>query len=142
MRGSRLDLVLFALVFATPVRAAGLEISGGWFRAMPAHLPAAGYFTLHNATPRTVSLTGAKAPGCAMLMLHKSTMVGGMSSMSEVTHIDVAPGAGVSFAPGGYHLMCMGPSLVVGTDEPVTLTFSDGGMASAKFAVRNASGAQ
>jgi copper(I)-binding protein len=77
-----------------------------------------------------------------MLMLHVSENKGGMSAMHEVTGVDVAPGAKISFAPGGYHLMCMGakPAIRPGAKVPVTLIFKSGEKLTADFDVRGAAG--
>ena len=72
-------------------------------RALPAHLPAAGYFTLHNAGKDPLALTAASSPACGMLMLHKSTQSGGMGSMEDVASVPVPAGGDIKFAPGGYH---------------------------------------
>ena len=117
-------------------------MSDAWIRALPAHLPAAGYFTLKNLGTAEVSLTGAETPACGMLMLHKSTESGGMGSMEDVASVALAPGGTVKFAPGGYHLMCMDPTGAIkpGGTVAVTLKFSDGGSTTSNFAVRNAQG--
>jgi copper(I)-binding protein len=56
--------------------------------------------------------------------------------------VDVAPGSMVSFAPGGYHLMCMDskPMLKPGSKVPVTLQFAGGASLTAQFDVRTATG--
>jgi len=109
---------------------------------MPAGIPSGGYFTLHNDTAKTVVLTGASTPGCDGMMLHKSENKGGMSSMQGVDAVDVPAGGSVSFAPGGYHLMCMDskPAITPGAKVPVTLLFKDGSKLTAQFSVRNATG--
>jgi len=63
-----------------------------------------------------------------MLMLHRSENVGGTMRMDDVSSVEVAPGATLKFAPGGYHLMCMDPSpaLKPGARVAVTLSFVDG----------------
>ena len=53
-----------------------------------------------------------------MLMLHQSTATGGMSGMDMVDQVKLAPGGKVSFAPGGYHLMCEHPKMKVGWLAP------------------------
>jgi len=133
---------LFLVLFASHANAAGITITGGWIRALPAGLPAAGYFTLRNSGDKTVLLTGAASPGCAMLMLHKSDDRSGMMKMEDVTSVEAAPGATVKFTPGSYHLMCMGPKPAIkpGGRVPVTLSFADGTSLTADFAVRNANG--
>jgi periplasmic copper chaperone A len=131
---------LAAMVLCTHADAAGPTIRNAWLRVLPAGLPAGGYFELHNGGTRTISLTGAASPGCGMLMLHKSETAGGMSRMTDVERVDAAPGQTITFAPGGYHLMCMDPKpmLKPGTHIPVTLRFADGSALTADFDVRAA----
>jgi periplasmic copper chaperone A len=127
---------------AAPPMSGHIVIGNGWFRALPAKLPAGGYFDLRNVGKQPVTLVHADSPACAMTMLHKSEQKNGVDSMSDVSSIDVPPGAGVSFAPGGYHLMCMdpGPTLKPGANVEVNFHFSDGSVATAHFPVHNASG--
>ena len=75
-------------------------------------------------------------------MLHKSENTGGTSSMADVTSVDGPAGESVSFAPGGYHLMCMQPGTAMkpGGKVKVTFTFADGKTLDTDFAVRNAAG--
>ncbi len=119
-----------------------MQVSDAWIRALPAGLPAAGYFTLHNTASKEVALTGAASPACGMLMLHKSDESNGMGSMQDVQRVTVPAGGTVKFAPGGYHLMCMNPApaLKPGASVTVTLSFSDGGKSAVPFAVKNAQG--
>jgi copper(I)-binding protein len=136
---------VFALLSATPLAAAPVAqvvVSDAWFRALPGKLPAGGYFTLHNGTKATVALSGADSAACGMLMLHKSESMGGMASMSAVLSVNVAPGATLKFAPGGYHLMCMEPrrALRRGAKIPVILLFADGREVAADFQVRGPNG--
>jgi copper(I)-binding protein len=121
---------------------ARLQLSDAWFRALPAGLPAGGYFTLHNRGTQRAVLTGAESGACGMLMLHRSSNSGGTSSMAHVTSVDVPSGGSVAFAPNGYHLMCMEPKpeMKPGGSVKVTLLFQGGGKLTANFAVRNAAG--
>jgi copper(I)-binding protein len=123
---------------AAPVQK--VTISDGWFRALPAGLPAGGYFTIHNGGTKDVSITGARSPACGMLMLHQSVNDGGMSVMAMVMSVPVPAGKSVSFSTGGYHLMCMDGKLKVGTQAPVSLRLSDGSTVTASFAVKDAKG--
>jgi hypothetical protein len=144
MTTNRIHLAAIAalgLVLCAPeAHAASASISKAWFRSLPAGVPAAGYFELRNDGDKALSLTGAASPACGMLMLHKSENMGGMEEMSMVDSIVIKPHATLSFAPGGYHLMCMQPALKIGTQVPVTLDFADGGKLSAAFTVRGAKG--
>lgn len=131
-----------ALAAVTGARAGELSISDAWFRALPAGLPAGGYFSLHNAGPVPVELVAAESAACGTLMLHQSTNEGGMSRMQDVKSITVPAGGTVAFAPGGYHLMCVNPgaAMAPGGRVPVSLVFADKSELQADFVVKGASG--
>ena len=88
------------------------------------------------------TVIGAASPACGMLMLHRSVEQGGQERMVSVTSVPVPAQGKVSFAPGGYHLMCMSPAAAMrpGRSVPVTLRFAGGGSLTASFPVRNATG--
>jgi len=143
MRMRKLPVWALALFAAAPAfGASSLEVSDAWIRAMPAGIPSGGYFTLHNASGKDVVLTGASTLACGSLMLHKSEMTGGMSSMHHVDEVGVPAGGSIAFAPGGYHLMCMQarPTIIPCAKVPVTLLFKDGSKLTVSFDVRNAAG--
>jgi periplasmic copper chaperone A len=134
-------IAALALVLCTSIaHAADAAVSKAWFRKLPAGVPAGGYFELHNDGDKALLLTSASSPACGMLMLHKSENMGGMDQMSMADSIKVDPHKTLSFAPGGYHLMCMQPSMRVGYPVPVTLEFADGSKLTATFVVRDARG--
>jgi copper(I)-binding protein len=142
LRVKPLEIAAVAFLFPACAFAGPVQVSDAWMRALPAGLPAAGYFTLHNTSPKEVALTSAASAACGMLMLHKSSEAGGMGSMQDVTSVAVPAGGTVKFAPGGYHLMCMNPgaALKPGASVTVTLGFSDGSRSEVRFAVKNAQG--
>ena len=121
---------------------AEVTVSDGWMRALPSGLPAGGYFTLHNGGEKALTLTGANSKACGMLMIHKSSKMGGMMHMESVDRLDVPAHGSVTFAPGGYHLMCMEPTAEIKPGNSVTVQFSfaDGTTVDAPFAVRTAAG--
>jgi len=135
-------MILALALIGGPALADGLSVRDAWMRAMPGKLPAAGYFTLHNAGTSEATLTGAQSPACGMLMLHKSTSENGMAGMMDMPTVSVPAGGVVKFAPGSLHLMCMDPkpTLKPGRTVPVTLQFSGGKTLAASFAVRTARG--
>jgi len=130
------------LALAAPASAASVNVTDGWFRALPGKLPAGGYFNVHNTTKNGVAILGAQSDGCSMLMMHKSSTSGGMSRMEMADKVEVPAGGKTSFAPGGLHLMCMRPTAImkIGGKVPVVLQLSDGTRVAATFAVRGASG--
>lgn len=97
---------------------------------------------MKNMGAAPVELVAAQSMACGMLMLHKTESTAGTSRMEDVKSVSVPAGGTVSFAPGGYHLMCMEPSAAMtpGKSVPVTLVFSDGNKSHADFAVKNAAG--
>jgi copper(I)-binding protein len=133
---------LAILACSVPAQAAPIAVGNAWFRWLPAHLPAGGYFELRNGRAKPVTLTAADSPDCGALMLHKSERKNGVDTMSDLSAIDIPAGGTLKFAPGGYHLMCMdpGPVMKPGANVSVRLHFADGTLVSAKFPVRNASG--
>jgi copper(I)-binding protein len=124
---------------APPGAPPGATVTQGRIQVLLPSRPAAGYFTLQNHGGTPLVLSGANAPDCQSLMLHQSTVEGGMARMAMVASVPVPPHGSISFAPGGYHLMCMQPSGVLLTragSETVTLRFADGGSVSAPFAIQ------
>ena len=119
---------------------AGVTVSNGTMRTVIPSRPAAGYFTLANDGDTDRELTGAASPGCGSVMLHKSETLNGVDSMVMVDSVPVPAHQSVTFAPGGFHLMCMSPSasLTPGSKVPVTLSFKDGGSLTSDFDVRSA----
>jgi hypothetical protein len=120
----------------------GLTVSEQWFRLIMPSLPAAGYFTLSNATATPRTLVGAASPACGALMLHQSVGKNGEERMVMISSLAVPAHGEVRFAPGGYHLMCMspGPAMKPGRSVPVTLRLADGETVEASFPVRGATG--
>ncbi|TAL82951.1 MAG: copper chaperone PCu(A)C [Beijerinckiaceae bacterium] len=120
----------------------GLSVKDGWMRTIIPSRPAAGYFTLSNTTDKQQVLVGAESPACGMLMLHQSQHKSGMEHMAMVKSVVVPAHGKVTFAPGGYHLMCTSPTkeLVKGHNVPVTLHFADKSSLTAQFAVRGVNG--
>jgi hypothetical protein len=116
----------------------GITVEKPWLRLIIKTRPAAGYFTLHNGTGAAVELTGASSSACGMLMLHQSQEVKGVEKMLPVNSVAIPAHGTISFAPGGYHLMCMSPrnAMAVGADVPVTLKFADGTDVTAQFPVK------
>jgi hypothetical protein len=116
----------------------GVTLSKPWMRMVITSRPVAGYFSVSNDSDQAHQLVGASSPDCGALMLHQSTSKGGVERMAMLKSVPVPAHGSVSFAPGGYHLMCMSPApdVKVGSLVPVTLRFEDGGTLSANFPVR------
>lgn len=141
MRPWQVSIGLAGLLLSATAHAADVTVTDAWIRALPGHLPAAGYFVLRNTGSRELYLTGASSPVCGMLLLHKSSSDNGMANMMDMDSVAIPVGGSVKFAPGGLHLMCMDPKpLKRGSLAAVTLQFSTGKAVTATFVVRNALG--
>jgi copper(I)-binding protein len=136
MQNKILSISVLSALLLGQAHAADITVTQGWFRALPSSVPSGGYFMLHNGGAKKITLKNVESPGCGTLMMHKTSKGG----MEHVMALDVAPGETLSFAPGGYHLMCMDSKLKPGTSVPVTFIFSQGAKLAANFAVRNAMG--
>lgn len=91
--------------------------------------PGAGYFTL-TADDKPRMLLAVSAPELAIRSeLHESMAGGGsMMSMKPLKQVSLSPGAAVTFAPGGKHVMFfdVSPKAKAGSQVPLTFTFADG----------------
>jgi copper(I)-binding protein len=138
-----LALAAVLALTAAPAFAAGnVSIENPWLRFIIKARPAAGYFTLKNGGDEPATLLSASSPACGMLMLHQSRQVNGVDTMRPVKSVTVPPHGTVSFAPGGYHLMCMQPqpSMQAGTSAMVTLQFEGGQSLTQSFPVKGPGG--
>jgi hypothetical protein len=130
------------MLTAFPAAAGSVSVTGAQMRFIIPARPAAGYFKLDNGTDNALSLVGAASPSCGMLMLHQSREVNGTETMRPIKSVAVPAHGAVSFAPGGYHLMCMSPAAGMASEKTVrvTLKFADGSTVATDFAVHRAGG--
>jgi len=135
--------LLAALLPCTAVQATAaqqVQASRAWIRVLPGVLPAGAYVTLRNDGGQAAQLTGAKSSSYAQVMLHQSSMSGGMSRMRGVESLAIPAHGQVVLAPAGYHLMLMHAvaPVVPGTRVRLTLEFSDGSTLPVDFLARPA----
>ena len=132
-----------AAVAATPAPA-NVRVEHAWIRWLPANLPAAGYATIVNDGDGVQRLTVVSSAAYGAVMLHRSRLAEGDSTMEMVDYLDIPAHGSVRLAPGGYHLMLMHATHPVkpGDKVPLDLHFADGTTLQVDFSVRpaNASG--
>ena len=120
----------------------GLRIDHPWIRATAAGAPtAAGYLTVTNTGGTPDRLLGGSTPAARGIEIHVTSMAGGIMRMRPVVGGLPAPaGRTVTLAPGGYHLMIVGPKQAfrVGERIPVTLRFEHAGAVKVDFHVEAA----
>ena len=128
-----------AAMSATP----SVHVEHAWIRWLPANLPAAGYATLVNDSDGVRRLTGASSPAYGSVMLHRSRLAQGDSTMEMVDHLDIPAHGSVKLAPGGYHLMLSHATHPVkpGDKVPMRLRFADGSVLQVEFSVLPANAA-
>ncbi|WP_162178278.1 copper chaperone PCu(A)C [Parvularcula oceani] len=105
----------------------GLVISNGYVRpAAPGAMATAGYATLTSEAGD--ALVSVRAPGFRAVELHTVIEEDGVSRMRPLDRLALPAGEAVSLAPGGAHLMMMGPEapLEEGGAVEVTFTFESG----------------
>ncbi|MDE1894868.1 MAG: copper chaperone PCu(A)C [Pseudomonadota bacterium] len=135
--------LLTGLLLASALHATAAEhirASHAWIRVLPGDLPAGAYVTLANDGDQAVALSGASSTAYATVMLHRSSMQGGMSRMTMVDSLAVPAHGKAVLAPAGYHLMLMQPRSPVkpGDTVQLLLKFSDGSTLPASFIARPA----
>lgn len=101
-----------------------------WARATPAGAKnGAAYVTLINNGKARDSLLSATTPVAEKVQFHSTSEEHGVSHMREMHAVEVAPGARVTFSPGGMHIMVVGlkQPLKEGQTFPLSLTFEKAG---------------
>ncbi len=128
--------------YAQPVKLGALTITSPWVRPTPPGAPsAAGYLNIVNHGSVTDRLVGATTPDAASVQVHEMSMTSnGVMKMRPVPGgLAIPPGKTVALAPGGYHLMIIGPTqeFKAGESVPVTLIFKHAGKVAVSFPVAN-----
>jgi len=118
-----------------------IVIEDTWVREAPPGARAlAGYMRIHNHSDAQLALLFANSADFERVELHVTRHDNDRMRMEQVDHVALLPGEAVEFAPGGMHLMLMGPrrELKAGDRVRIELTFSDGTATDVVFPVRDA----
>jgi len=121
-------LLILGLMLPTSALAE-LDIVDAWIKNLPPTVPVrAGYMTIHNPGAAAVGIVSIRSDAFASVEVHRSVMKDGMMHMEPVAALNIAPGATVQLAPGGYHLMMMQPLQATrpGQRIEIVLQFDDG----------------
>ena len=114
-------------------------LESAWVRAAPPGATMlAGYARVRNdcATPATI--VGAESQDFASAMVHVTSVEGDVGRMRESGELVVAAKGSLVLAPGGTHVMLMGPkrALPEGSRARIRLVLADGRKVFAEFEVR------
>jgi len=122
---------LVTAAVAHSVTVGSLELTDLWTRATPPGAPTAGgYLTIVNHGDTADRLIAVSSPIADAGQLHLMAMTNGVMTMRPVADgIEIAPGAAVTLAPGGLHIMfiTLKDMPQEGGELPVTLVFEKAG---------------
>ena len=128
-----------ALSSAAFAQSSKIEVTDAWARPPIGQARnTAAYLTLVNRGSEPDRLLGASTPVAGKAELHTTTREGDVMRMREVQNVELKPGASVSFAPGGLHVMLLDVQpLKAGSTFPLTLQFEKAGKQDVTVAVRS-----
>jgi copper(I)-binding protein len=116
-----------------------ITVTKPWIRATPRGAKVAGgYATITNMGKEPDRLVSASIPTAPEGQIHSMTMDNGVMHMARLDDgLAIAPGATVTLAPGGFHVMFVNPRTQLKEGEIVqgTLTFAKAGAIPVTFAV-------
>ncbi|MFG1465524.1 DUF1775 domain-containing protein [Xanthobacter sp. DSM 24535] len=117
-----------------------LTIEQPWSRATPGGAKVAGgYVKITNTGTLPDKLVGGSFEQAGRFEVHEMAMNNGIMTMRPVSGgLEIAPGASVMLAPGGFHMMFMDLKRPLKEGESIkgTLTFEKAGTVDVVFAVR------
>jgi len=123
-------IMLFGLLLLMPIQAvAEIMVEEAWVRLPPPIADtAAGYMTIRNHSAKDIEITGIKTAIAEHPEFHSMDMDDGMMHMKKMEKVVVPAHGGISFGPGGNHLMLIGltRALEAGEHLMITLQTSDG----------------
>jgi len=122
--------MLFGLLLLMPLQAmAEIIVEDAWVRLPPPVADtAAGYMTIRNHDGQDVEITKVTTAIAKSPEFHTMQMHDGMMHMQKMEKVVVPAHGGISFDPGGNHLMLIGLTRALETGEHlmITLETSDG----------------
>ncbi len=123
-------IILFGLLLLMPIQAlAEITVEEAWVRLPPPVADtAAAYMKIENHGDKDVEITAIETDVAASPEFHSMEMHDGMMHMQKMEKVTVPAHGGISFGPGGNHLMLIGLTRLLKTGEHlmITLKTSDG----------------
>ena len=126
-------------VAASAQQDTALVLQDAWVRALPpTQSNTAAYVTVTNTAGTAVTITGGSVDFANTVEIHTTREIDGYMRMEQLPGLTVAPGATVSLAPGGTHLMLLELSRmpVAGESTRICLDLASGDTACTDAAVR------
>lgn len=107
-----------------------LHVAHGWARASLGQNPnSAAYITIHNPTAEADRVLAVSCEAAERCEIHNHMKVDNVMTMRKVAALEIAPGAHLTFKPGGLHVMMFGlkAPLQAGESTKLILTFEKAG---------------
>jgi len=108
-----------------PAHASGatgpLRLRDGWARAADSGATGGAYLVLENRDTAAVTLTGVTTAAAAAAEVHETMVHDGVAHMMPHAAVAIAPGATLTMAPGGMHLMLVGMRRAVTAGDTVAV---------------------
>ncbi|MBZ0087279.1 MAG: copper chaperone PCu(A)C [Thermomonas sp.] len=137
-------LALLLSAFAAIAAEGGIRVESAWARATPPVAPvAAAYLVVINDGDTPDRLLRIDSGIARRIEMHRTANENGVMRMRPIEGGAVIPARGrLEFAPGGNHLMLIGPvrPLVAGETFEATLVFERAGPRKVRFEVRGMDG--
>jgi hypothetical protein len=140
-KNSLQTVVLTGLWIGSACADPALVVRDAWIpEAPPAAAVQAGYMELVNLGASPLVVVGGRSPDFAHVEIHRTVQSGGGARMEAQGALRIEPGATLTLAPGGLHLMLIEPTrrLVAGDTVDVELQLEEGDPARASAEVRAA----
>jgi copper(I)-binding protein len=103
-----------------------IEIDNARVRSLiPGQDKTVAYLELRNATPKPMTLIGARSAEVRAIEIHTTRMDDGVMQMRRLKTVEIPPGETVPFQPGGRHLMLFGVTSL-DSELLIELEFADG----------------
>jgi len=137
--GTLASIVLLAVSVMPAAAGDDITVKQAWSRATPKGAQVAGgYFTIENHGATLDKLISAASTAAAKVEIHEMTTLDGVMVMRPVDGgLVIPPGASVTLAPGGNHLMFIGINVPFSEGEhiPAALMFERTGKIDVTFDV-------
>jgi len=122
-----IQTLLFALLFISLTTLTWAKdtifVSNAWVAdAPPTSKMFAGYFTIKNTGVESVDLESVTSPKFKTIEIHQTQIINNIARMVEQDGLPIFEQETTKFAPGGLHLMMMGPKSKIKLGDKIKLT--------------------
>lgn len=125
---------------SAPKLVTGIKISGAYINIpVPGTQSTAAFFTLANASDKSVALTAVHTDLAQRVELHSHVHEDGLMKMRKLEQVIIPAKSSITFASGSYHVMLfdLQRSIQTGDQVSLTLVFKDGSQLATQAKVKS-----